>query len=96
VAVLLGDNYPRALLRLPGEQGGAGVTKKVVIVKEGDKLGNRKGVISKIVLEGIMVQQAVRGAHGFVDKTEVLLRVGGKVEEQKKALQARQSKESKD
>jgi hypothetical protein len=87
VAVLLGDLYPRALLRLPGEGGG---NRKVVIVKEADKLGNRKGVISKITLEGIYVQQAQRSAHGFVDKTEVLLKVGGHVEEQKKSLTAKQ------
>jgi hypothetical protein len=87
VAVLLGDLYPRALLRLPGEGGG---NRKVVIVKEADKLGNRKGVISKITLEGIYVQQAQRSAHGFVDKTEVLLKVGGLSENQKKALTAKQ------
>jgi hypothetical protein len=85
VAVLLGDQYPRALLRLPGDGG----SRKVVIVKENDKLGNRKGVISKIVLEGIIVQQAQRSAHGFVDKTEVLLKVGGKMEEQRRALQVK-------
>jgi Tfp pilus assembly protein PilP len=89
VAVLLGDNYPRALIRLPAETGTSAANRKVVIVKEGDKLGNRKGVISKIVLEGVIVQQAVRGAHGFVDKTEVLLKVGGKAEDQKKSLQTK-------
>jgi hypothetical protein len=73
VAVLLGDKYPRALLRLPGDSGG----RKVVIVKEGDKLGNRKGVISKILAAGVVVQQAMRTSHGFVDKTEALLKVGG-------------------
>lgn len=86
VAVLLGDQYPRALLRLPAE----GTGRKVVIVKEADKLGNRKGVISKITLEGIYVQQAQRSAHGFVDKTEVLLKVGGRTEDQKRAMVARQ------
>ena len=88
VAVLLGDQYPRALLRLPGE-GGQASSRKVVIVKEADKLGNRKGVISKITLEGIYVQQAQRSAHGFVDKTEVLLKVGAKADDQKKSLTAK-------
>ena len=85
VAVLLGDQYPRALLRLPAE-GGNVANRKVVIVKERDKLGNRKGVIAKIVLEGVVVQLAQRSAHGFVDKAEVLLKVGAKAEEQKRAL----------
>jgi Tfp pilus assembly protein PilP len=85
VAVLLGDQYPRALIGLPAE----GASRKVVIVREADKLGNRKGVITKIKLEGVYVQQAQRSAHGFVDKSEVLLRVGGRAEEQKKTLTAK-------
>ncbi len=85
VAVLLGDKYPRALLRLPKE--GIG-TKKVVIVKEGDKLGNRKGVINRITNEGLIIQQAQRSKHGFVDRTEVLLRVGASAEQQKISLSA--------
>jgi hypothetical protein len=89
VAVLLGDQYPRALLRLPGDTGSP--DRKVVIVKEADKLGNRKGVIAKITLEGLVVQQAQRSAHGFVDKTEVLLKVGAKAEEQRRALVSRQA-----
>ncbi|MGZ3719969.1 MAG: hypothetical protein ACXWR1_16640, partial [Bdellovibrionota bacterium] len=84
VAVLLGDQYPRALLRLPPETGST--DRKVVIVKEEDKLGNRKGLIKKITLEGLVVQQAQRSAHGFVDKTEVLLKVGAKADEQRRAL----------
>jgi hypothetical protein len=86
VAVLLGDQYPRALLRLPKEPGAT--VQKVVIVKENDKLGNRKGVIARITLEGVIVQQAQRSKHGFVDKTEVLLKVGGVASDQKRALVA--------
>lgn len=89
VAVLLGDKYPRALVRLPPESPKDATNRKVVIVKEGDKLGNRKGVISKIVLEGVIVQQAVRGPHGFVDKSEVLLKVGGRMEDQRRSLQTK-------
>jgi hypothetical protein len=87
VAVLLGDKYPRALLRLP-KDGGGGAGKKVVIVKEGDKLGNRKGVIKQITSEGLIIQQAQRSKHGFVDRTEVLLKVGATVEQQKISLSA--------
>ena len=85
VAVLLGDQYPRALLRLPKEGGRAA---KVVIVRESDKLGNRKGVIKQITPEGLVVQQAMRSKHGFVDKTEVLLKVGGTAEQQRGSLTA--------
>lgn len=87
VAVLLGDQYPRALLRLPKDAGG-GKTAKVVIVREGDKLGNRKGVISRVTAEGLVIQQAMRSKHGFVDKTEVLLKVGGTAEQQRGSLTA--------
>ncbi len=82
VAVLLGDKYPRALLRLPPE----GQTRKVVIVREGDKLGNRKGVIAKVTPEGLLIQQTMRSKHGFVDKTDVLLKVGGVAEQQRNSL----------
>ena len=85
VAVLLGDKYPRALLRLPGTNP---KERRVVIVKEKDKLGNRKGVIHKIVAEGLIIQQAQRSKHGFVDRTEVLLKVGATAEQQKISLSA--------
>ncbi len=85
VAVLLGDQYPRALLRLPKD---GGKSAKVVIVREGDKLGNRKGVISRVTPEGLVIQQAMRSKHGFVDKTEVLLKVGGTAEQQRGSLTA--------
>lgn len=86
VAVLLGDKYPRALLRLPKDQGKP--SGKVVIVREGDKLGNRKGVIARVSPEGLVIQQAMRSKHGFVDKTEVLLKVGGTAEQQRGSLTA--------
>ena len=84
VAVLLGDKYPRALVRVPDSAAGGG--KKVVIVKEGDKLGNHKGVISKIQIEGLVIQQAHKSAHGFVDRSELLLKVGAKAGDQKPQL----------
>jgi Tfp pilus assembly protein PilP len=86
-AVLLGDKYPRALVRIPGGD----KEKKVVIIKEGDRIGNHKGAVSKIQLEGIIVTQEVKSARGFVDKGEVLLRVGGKADDQRKQLSVNQS-----
>lgn len=83
VAVLVGDKYPRALLRLPLE----GRARKVVIVKEADRLGNRQGVIKKISAEGLKVQQVKRGAKkGSEINVEVLLKVGGLAAEQKAAF----------
>jgi len=71
VATLLGDQYPRALLKLPpGEQG------KVLIVKVKDKLGSKGGVISKILKDGVVVVQSKRSPLGFVDRSEVVLPVG--------------------
>ncbi|MGZ3711624.1 MAG: hypothetical protein ACXVBE_07700 [Bdellovibrionota bacterium] len=71
VAVLLGEQYPRALIRLPATE-----NNKVVIVKEHDKLGNKGGSIIKIAKEGITVLQNQRSPLGFVDKTEVKIPVG--------------------
>lgn len=71
VATLLGDQYPRALVRLPDVEKG-----KVLIVREKDKLGNKGGIIKKIVREGVVVLQNQRSSLGFVDKAEILLRVG--------------------
>lgn len=80
VAVLLGDEYPRALVRVPAAEG----AKKVVIVKENDKIGNRKGVISKILQDGLVVVQAEK-FRGVVNKSETLLKVGGKADDQRRA-----------
>ena len=46
----------------------------------------REGVIARITLEGVIVQQAQRSKHGFVDKTDLLLKVGAKAEEQKRSM----------
>jgi hypothetical protein len=73
VAVLIGEQYPRALLRLPAPEG-----SKVVIVKVGDKLGNKGGTITKMSKEGLTVVQNQRSPLGFVDKTEVKIPVGDK------------------
>ncbi len=79
VATLLGDQYPRALIRLPDQEKG-----KVLIVREKDKLGQNGGVISKIVNDGLIVQQSIKTPLGFVEKSEVVLRIGGAGTETKK------------
>jgi hypothetical protein len=71
VATLLGDQYPRALIKLPPSENG-----KVLIVKVKDKLGNRSGVVSKILKDGIVVVQNHKSPLGFVDKSEIVLGVG--------------------
>lgn len=71
VAVLLGDRYPRALVKLPANEKGS-----VVIVREKDKLGNGGGVITRISKDGVTVLQNQRSPLGFIDKSEVLIPVG--------------------
>lgn len=68
VAVLLGEQYPRALIRLPSTE-----NNKVVIVKLRDALGNKGGKIIKISKEGVTVLQNQRSPLGFVDKAEVVV-----------------------
>lgn len=70
VAVLLGEQYPRALLRLPDVEGA-----KVVIIKEREKLGNKGGTVTKITKEGLLVVQNQRSPLGFIDKTEIMLAI---------------------
>jgi hypothetical protein len=79
VATLLGDQYPRALLRLPKEEKG-----KVLIVREKDKLGNKGGIITKILKDGVSVVQKTRSPLGFIDKQETMIRVGSGDEADKK------------
>jgi len=70
LAVLLGERYPRALVKLPDH-----ANSKVVIVKEKDRIGNKGGIINTISKEGLKVMQNQRSPLGFVDKTEVLLQI---------------------
>jgi hypothetical protein len=79
VAILLGDKYPRALIRLPKEA----LQQKVVIIKEHDKLGNHLGVVSRITASGVLVRQAQRSKQGFVDMKEILLKVGAKADDER-------------
>ncbi len=70
-AVLLGDVYNRALVRIPDNAG------RVMIVRENDRLGNRGGIIAKIEQVGVTVVQKTRSRTGVVDHTTVVLPVGG-------------------
>jgi hypothetical protein len=65
----MGDVYNRALVGLPD--------KKVMIVREKDRLGNRGGVVMAIRREGVVVEQVHKTYRGAVDKTVVTLPVGG-------------------
>lgn len=69
-AVLLGDVYNRALVRIPDNAG------RVMIVRENDRLGNRGGTISKIDQVGVTVVQKTKARTGVVDQTTVVLPVG--------------------
>lgn len=75
VATLLGNEYPRALIRLPSSEG-----DRVLIVKEKDKLGTNSGVILDIKKDGIMVRQTQRSPLGVIDTVDIFLRIypGGK------------------
>lgn len=83
VAVLIGDRYPRALVRLPKEGTGP---QKVVILKEKDRIGNRKGLVARITKTGVFVREGQQQKPGSVDRTEVLLKVGGSATDQKRDL----------
>jgi Tfp pilus assembly protein PilP len=88
VATLLGDQYPRALMRLPQEE-----KNKVLIVREKDKIGNRGGVIRKILKDGIAVVQTQRSPLGFIDKVETVVRVGVSERQQKEMDSNKKSEE---
>ena len=66
VAILVGDVYPRALIRVPAEN-------KILIVREKDHLGNRGGVIKKIQKDNLLVEENKKNEAGFVDHAEVVL-----------------------
>ena len=80
LAVLIGDKYPRALIKLPSSEQG-----KVVIVREQDKIGNKKGVIARISQDGVHVAQKTRSKLGFQESEDLLLQFGA-VAEQKRPV----------
>lgn len=69
VATLLGDQYPRALLRLPQEEKG-----RVLIVKEKDKIGNNGGFVTKISKESVVVLESKKTPMGKIVTEEIQLR----------------------
>lgn len=75
IATLLGNEYPRALVKLPDSEKG-----KVLIVKEKDRLGTNSGVIVAIERDGIKVRQTQKSPLGVVESNDILLRIvpGGK------------------
>ncbi len=69
-AVLLGDVYNRALVRVPNGKG------DVMILRENDRLGNRGGVVTLISAAGLTIIQKSRSRTGVVDSTTIVLPVG--------------------
>lgn len=75
VATLLGNEYPRALIKLPKTEG-----ERVLIVREKDRLGTNSGVVVGIQKDGIMVRQTQKSPLGVIDTADIFLRIypGGK------------------
>jgi Tfp pilus assembly protein PilP len=70
IATLLGNEYPRALVKLPATEKG-----RVLIVKRGDKLGTDNGVIIKVQKDGLLVRQTQKSPLGVVDTNDIFLRI---------------------
>lgn len=75
VATLLGNEYPRALIKLPKSEG-----ERVLIVREKDRLGTNSGFVVAIQKDGIMVRQTQKSPLGVIDTADIFLRIypGGK------------------
>lgn len=73
-AVLLGDRYPRALLKLPN--GGSAV------VQEKMRLGDKNGIIEKIDRTGLKVIEKIKNNFGSFDTISSQLSVGGQQKNQ--------------
>jgi Tfp pilus assembly protein PilP len=69
LAILLGDVYPRALVSTP--------ERKVFVVREKDKLGNRKGIIRRIQEGAITLVEETRTKSGAIDRVESRLGISG-------------------
>lgn len=65
LAILLGDIYPRALLGTPD--------RKVFVVREKDKIGNRQGYIRRIQEGAITVVEETKTSSGALDRSETRL-----------------------
>jgi Tfp pilus assembly protein PilP len=70
IATLLGNEYPRALVKLPIAENG-----RVLIVRQGDKLGTDNGVVVKIQKDGLLVRQTQKSPLGVVDTNDIFLRI---------------------
>lgn len=66
-AVLLGDVYPRALVKTP--------QNNTYIVKKGDKIGNRSGVVGRIDEGGLVVVEKVRNQYNEFSTIETLIEI---------------------
>lgn len=69
IATLMGDVYARALVRTP--------EKKVLILREKDKLGNKRGIIKSITRSGIVLVESIPRPSGVIEKKTVSLPVEG-------------------
>ena len=69
VATLLGDVYSRALIRTP--------TQKVLIVREKDKIGNKKGIIKSIKTSGIDIVEIWKKPNGKSEERKIHLDSNG-------------------
>lgn len=76
IATLIGDKYPRALIKVTGGTVDKADQNRVLIMRERDKLGNRGGIINQITRDGVMILQSKKSNLGFVDKALVKLLVG--------------------
>lgn len=76
VAVLLGDKYPRALVKI-NSSGSNNRPWPLMIVKEGDRIGSRNGVIQKIYANGLSVEETVKFKKTS-QKVKAFLEVGNK------------------
>lgn len=69
LAVLLGDVYPRAIVKTP--------KGNTFIVKEAEKIGNRDGVIGKIDDAGVIVEEKIKNQYDKFSKIEIKLPLSG-------------------
>lgn len=64
-AILLGDVYPRALVRSP--------ENRVFVVRENDKLGKNKGHIKQITEGVILIREEIKSAAGAIERNDIRL-----------------------
>jgi Tfp pilus assembly protein PilP len=72
LAVMLGDIYSRALVKMPDT--------RVMIVRERDKIGNKHGIIVGIKSNGVLVREAVVNDDNQIVYSEAFMPIGGNKE----------------